>query len=81
MIIVISHSEDGETYITSYKTEKQFLSTLTEEDWGGPLEFISPEEVGRYTDASDLFGRLLVIRGSIVVPQPKQVVKEWEIPE
>ena len=78
MYILIAPDEDGNPvrYLTE-KELKEYLQKITEyKD-----ETIFLDKLPKETDANYWKeNQVLLIKGEIVVPQPKQVVKEWDLP-
>jgi hypothetical protein len=76
---VISSGEDG-IDINGPLSESEVLDQLNEEYYGthGFYAKIPDIDKGCFMER-DGQEKLLIIRGSIVVPQPKEVVKEWAL--
>ena len=74
---VISNSY-GETTVRQY-TKEELLQRITTEDgahyWGN-AEFM--KEI-KEPDTNYWQGNILIIKGAVVVPKPKQVITEYEI--
>ena len=75
---VISGSEDGGCDMDALTKEELLLRLKPDADgysYYGKKKVLSepPEEIDNFID-------LLIIKGDIVVPKPKTVVKEWELP-
>ena len=77
---VLSSGEDGISIRGPYAWSK-LSEMLNEGHWGqrGFYDKVPDMDKG-YFDERDGQEKLLIIRGSIVVPQAKQVVTEWAEP-
>jgi len=71
---VISCSEDGDVRIEPY-SKPILLRGLKEKWWGQPLENIPYGGI----DPQDWGNRILIIKGSQVVPFEKEIVTEYDI--
>ena len=67
---------DGDTTVREY-TKEQLLREIEEE--GGLGEGILTELPEDYADTNYWGGQVLIIKGSIVAPQPEQVVTKYKI--
>ena len=84
--ITIQNSEDGEAHLSYYKTAEDFLKELNEilEETTEQPEFYSPDEIkGTIYDLAGNMdpSKILVIKGEIIVPKTKKVVKEFSLEE
>ena len=78
LYFVVSSSEDG-IDVQAMKSE-QLKRAIKEEYWGSEMSFVDevPEtDKGCFLGTDE--GAILIIKGEIVVPKPKTVVKEWEV--
>jgi hypothetical protein len=75
MYYVISTSEDGDVSLESMSRET-LLERLKENYWGDyPIHKLEPGIGVGLQDSAGIY----IIAGESVVPQPKQVVTEWDI--
>lgn len=74
MYFMISNS-DGDTYITPV-TKTELLKDLEDRN----VEFLTKEELTSDND-SNYWGEnvLLIIKGEVIVPKPKQVIQSYEL--
>lgn len=77
----IVHNSEGDTTV-SRVTESELRKRLKIEDgahWYGHGGFMSIEDLAdRGGDTNYWKDDLLIIKGEVMVPQPKEVVTEWE---
>jgi len=72
---VISSSEDG---VTIEQVEAQELLERLNVDWWGSDPVLSPR-LPRESDPARWPPSLVIIKGEVQVPHPKQTVVEWEL--
>lgn len=74
MYFMISNS-DGDTYITPV-TKTELLKELEDRN----VEFLNKEELDADHD-SNYWGEnvLLIIKGEVIVPKPKEIIKSYEL--
>lgn len=76
MYFVIRNS-DGDTRIRQM-TAEELKKALKEENWGSDPDFIQPNS--KYDSDTNYWGNaLMIIKGEIIVPKPKQTVTEYEV--
>lgn len=73
----IHYTEDGNVYIHEYKTKKEFLNDLMEGGYEEGIEFLNKIPAICLEDWGGNQG--IIIKGEIVIPKPKEVIKEWDI--
>ncbi len=80
-LIVITSDESG--IDVEEMTEAELSAKLAENHWG-PVRMLDaiPEchDGHFYVPRAGDDTKMLVIRGSVVVPRPKEVVTAWEVP-
>lgn len=76
MIFVFNMTEDGVN--GKRMTEEDFLKKLNQQDYGKNPKFLTKDDFVDIYDGSWPIG-LVVIRGEIVQPKPKQVVIEFTL--
>lgn len=69
--IVLHTTGDGDNYI-SFMTEKQIRTDFFSDPDSPPEVFDKLPEIGYCGEG------ILIIKGKIIVPKPKDVVKDWE---
>lgn len=73
----IQVTEDGDVFIHEYDDKDKMLSQLGEGGYEEGVDFcrtIPNVDVGSWKASQGI-----IIKGQIVVPKPKEVVKEWDI--
>lgn len=73
--LVLYYSEDGDRPRIETLREDVLVSRLAESYYGPSPRFLAPDE----RMDPDSFVGLVVIRGSVVVPQPAEVIKTWRL--
>ncbi len=69
---VIYCSEDGDKSLSEFSAE-QLTKALEDEDWGENCSFGNVE-----TDL-DYFSGIIIIKGEIVIPKPKDIIKSFSL--
>ena len=72
---VIHCSEDGDVSVNHY-TKDELLEALEGEDYGADIGF--HDSLERH-DPQYWGRKILIIKGSIVVPKPKKVIESYDI--
>jgi len=75
----ISCNDDGEICVHSYTTKAEFEAKLARAaELGEPAHEFAASVPGE--DPQYWGGKRIVIKGEIVVPAAREVVKTWEVP-
>jgi hypothetical protein len=77
MYFVIHNSEDGEASVHQMGAE-ELQNKLKADYWGTGKRFLSSDDTFS-CDPNYWGGKLLIIKGEIIVPKPKQTVTEYEV--
>ena len=81
MYFVIRNS-DGDTQVTSMTKEKLLKRITPDEDghiyYGNDVEFISLAGL-KVNEDTNYWGGMLIIKGTVCVPKPVEVVREYEV--
>ena len=73
--IVLYCNDDGETSITYYN--KQELESLLNSDWSEGATYLDSTETTIPWSVEGTY--YMIIKGQVIVPQPKQIVAKYEI--
>lgn len=74
---IIHNSEDGEVSVHQMDAE-ELQKKLKEDYWGTGKKFILPNDIFD-CDPNYWGGKLLIIKGEIIVPKAKQTIIEYEV--
>ena len=70
----VIHNGEGDTTVREY-TKEQLLAEIEENAWGDAI----PIEKIVDADTNYWGGDILIIKGKIVTPKPKEVVTKYEV--
>lgn len=78
MYFRLLNSSNGDVYLKTYETEGELLKELEEEVQESDRETDFTEKLDKFNSLSDsMFD--IILKGELVVPEPKKVVKSFKL--